>query len=355
MSNVSRDKLVFEVSQFSDSRKKYVKHISSHFFNHAVSVIIPESERIPDEIEQLLNVQPHYVIQNLPASKLISEEFIEAFVKRGSLYMLSHEQSIDTKSCVALLPTGILLLHITKDLYQELGLVGQVSKFHSKTQMKYVVRIDLTAPLFQPGKKNFERVKWCLTERLNLSFNFLVTWMPNDSSICPSSIESYFTSLGFSVSLGDVYKVQHRTRMHSVPILESSSLDPTDNSCGFLEAYEWLGVVACGCDYGSVEDYVNTLSCPEPCKRQKVSHLKLSSFFAPQQIVSAVNFLSDWVRKSSVPWASFTVHGFMDSPVSSSEIEHGYHTNGDNLYTIIVFSDTKYWLYTATGSCDIVS
>lgn len=64
---------------------------------------------------------------------------------------------------------------------------------------------------------------------------------------------------------------------------------------------------------------------------------------------------SDWVRKSSVPWASFTVHGFIDSPVSWSEIEHGYHTNGDNLYTIIVFSDTKYWLYTATGSCDIVS
>lgn len=126
--------------------------------------------------------------------------------------MLSHEQNIDTKPCIALLPTGkslhrlrflffsweisvctqfpvflcffsgVLLLHITKDLYQELGLVGQVSKFHSKTQMKYVVRVDLTAPHFQQGKKNFERVKWCLSERLNLSFNFLITWIPNGAT-----------------------------------------------------------------------------------------------------------------------------------------------------------------------------
>ena len=73
---------------------------------------------------------------------------------------------------------GVLVLNVTKDLYQELGLEGQVSRFHSKTKMKYVIRIDLTLPHFKPGGKHFERVKWCMNERLDLKFDFLVAWLP---------------------------------------------------------------------------------------------------------------------------------------------------------------------------------
>ena len=32
---------------------------------------------------------------------------------------------------------------------------------------------------FSPGKKFYERVKWCLTDRLNLKFDLLFTWEPN--------------------------------------------------------------------------------------------------------------------------------------------------------------------------------
>ena len=32
---------------------------------------------------------------------------------------------------------------------------------------------------FCPGKKLYERVKWCLTDRLNLKFDLLFTWEPN--------------------------------------------------------------------------------------------------------------------------------------------------------------------------------
>jgi hypothetical protein len=41
-----------------------------------------------------------------------------------------------------------------------------------------VVDIDLNSSSFKPGKKGYNRIKWCLQDRLNLKFNFLVTWTP---------------------------------------------------------------------------------------------------------------------------------------------------------------------------------
>ena len=39
-----------------------------------------------------------------------------------------------------------------------------------------VIEVDLTATFFVPGKKFYERVKWCLKERMDLKFKFLMFW-----------------------------------------------------------------------------------------------------------------------------------------------------------------------------------
>ena len=46
-----------------------------------------------------------------------------------------------------------------------------------------VVDIDLNSSSFKPGKKGYNRIKWCLQDRLNLKFNFLVTWTPSGKSL----------------------------------------------------------------------------------------------------------------------------------------------------------------------------
>lgn len=42
-----------------------------------------------------------------------------------------------------------------------------------------VIKINMTTPYFKPGKKNYERVKWCLTDRLGLSADFICLWKPH--------------------------------------------------------------------------------------------------------------------------------------------------------------------------------
>jgi len=73
---------------------------------------------------------------------------------------------------------GRLVLNMNKDVYQQLGLDGKPSKFTTKRRSRYVVHIDLIAGHFHPGKKNYQRVEWCFTDRLNLLFDFIVAWVP---------------------------------------------------------------------------------------------------------------------------------------------------------------------------------
>jgi len=73
---------------------------------------------------------------------------------------------------------GRLVLNMNKDMYTQLGLEGQPSEFSRKQSSRYVVNIDLIGAHFHPSKKNYQRVEWCFTDRLNLVFDFVVSWVP---------------------------------------------------------------------------------------------------------------------------------------------------------------------------------
>ena len=45
-----------------------------------------------------------------------------------------------------------------------------------------VIEIDLLADSFQPGRKLYDRVHWCLTDRLALTMSFLMAFIPHGES-----------------------------------------------------------------------------------------------------------------------------------------------------------------------------
>lgn len=51
-------------------------------------------------------------------------------------------------------------------------------------------------------------------------------------------------------------------------------------------------------------------------------------------------------------WTSLTVHGFVDSPVSWGDREHGVLRGGENFYTLLMFHDHTYHIHLATGAHD---
>ncbi|KAG0003791.1 hypothetical protein BGZ65_001349 [Modicella reniformis] len=82
---------------------------------------------------------------------------------------LSVQSGIDTDDVVCLDGKGKLILSLTKDSYEQLGLTGSPSKFNSGRQ-RYVVELDLRSPAMIPGKPGFERIKWCFENTLTKIF-----------------------------------------------------------------------------------------------------------------------------------------------------------------------------------------
>lgn len=66
-----------------------------------------------------MEMGPYYSVKKLPLHELITHEFINTFVKKGSLSALTYNTSIDEDNTVALLPNGKLILSLDKDTYEE--------------------------------------------------------------------------------------------------------------------------------------------------------------------------------------------------------------------------------------------
>ena len=63
------------------------------------------------------------------------------------------------------------------------GNLRWASSHDRRCQGRFHVRVDLRDKNFSPGKKVYDRVKWCLTDRLPLVFDFAFVWRTDDAAI----------------------------------------------------------------------------------------------------------------------------------------------------------------------------
>lgn len=112
--------------------------VKSHYFNHSVSLVLPDTIRIPDELRTCISEDSdYYRINGLNVFELINKEFIEAFVKKGELSLLTIGNKIDLDNLIVITPTGQLILSLLTEDFQKLGLEGKVSFFDRKVHTRY--------------------------------------------------------------------------------------------------------------------------------------------------------------------------------------------------------------------------
>jgi len=350
-------RLMFEKSSFLNEKTKHDCIIRNKCFNHQVDICLAGCTSLPPDISVAMKRNAYWLVKNLKPDILIRKEFIEAFIKRGSLTLLSQDTCIDQHDCIALTDKGILQLNLTKDTYQHLGLQGVPSSFNKSNIHKYVVNIDLTAESFLPGKKCWERVRWCLTDRLNLNMNYLFLWQPIDAEICSSSLAVYFTNNGSQVfECSPDRQITHFNGVRS-PKLNSEEVRESTNNAGYVNMWQWLGAMKLNIEEGASDDFVSTLCCAEPAvELAACTSCQLTGFISSQQVHAVCLAVREEMKQNAeLSWAALTVHGFQDSPTRRAEHEHGFLNSGDNIYTFIIFPNDSYWLYTATSTNDVLS
>ncbi|XP_054014097.1 ribonuclease P protein subunit p40-like isoform X1 [Hylaeus anthracinus] len=322
---------------FSIEKRNYQKTdipntVESHYFNHSISLVLPDTVRIPDELQTCISEDTdYYRINEVNVFDLINKEFIEAFVKKGELSLLTIENKIDVDNSVAITPTGHLILSLLREDFQKLGLEGTVSFFDRKVHTRYVVTIDLNSESFTPGKKNYEHTRTSLKERFKQKFDIIVSWNPPDENLCPSSVAAWFHERQYDVFLCHQTFQQNIEYSLRIPILsEESSND---------QFFEWLGVfnISGNLKNSNENDYVNTYTCPSPFMDVgQVQYLQWTGFFTKKQVTNSYNAIKKYVSvQQTLPWCALHVQGFLDSPVSWGLKEHSFYTDGDNSYTIV--------------------
>ncbi|XP_043259735.1 ribonuclease P protein subunit p40-like isoform X1 [Colletes gigas] len=306
--------------------------VGSHYFNHSISLVLPDTIRIPDELRTCISEDSdYYRINAINVFDLINKEFIEAFVKKGELNLLTVDNKINVDNSVAITPSGHLILSLLTEDFQTLGLEGTVSFFDRKVHTRYVVTIDLNSESFTPGKKNYERIRTSLKERFKQKFDVIVSWNPPDENLCPSSVAAWFHERQYNVVLCHQTFQQRIEYSVRIPIISEES----DNDTFF----EWLGIF---CVSGNLKnnkenDYTNTYTYPSPfIDIGQVQYLQWTGFFTRKQVTNFYRVIKKYIlTRHTLPWCALHVQGFLDSPISWNLKEHSFYTDGDNSYTIV--------------------
>ncbi|XP_070701017.1 ribonuclease P protein subunit p40 isoform X2 [Pempheris klunzingeri] len=341
-----RSLLVRERSSFLDQRNRLSSQVEQLHFNYKVSVLLPECSSAPSHLDTVLNsFSSFYLIRKLPVYELLDKDFLETAVYHGSVYGLSYRTRIDEDNCVALLPNGHLSLSLDKDSFQLLGFEGKPSRFNQRTSSRYVVSVDLTDSCMAPGGRSYHRLLTGLKSRLHLEADFLLTHHPGGGA----SLQALLSRYDWSEHRPEVSR---RTLTDlSCPALLTSDLQ----SCDPHSFLEWLGAldahVSCENDSSS---FLSSLTCSEPkMTLSRALSVSVCGLLLPHDVHRLLQQIRCYLeRLQPVSWASLTVHGFVDSPVSWGGSEHGFLRGGENFYTLLMFDDHTYQLHLATGAYD---
>ncbi|XP_010621092.1 ribonuclease P protein subunit p40 isoform X1 [Fukomys damarensis] len=348
-----RHLLVCEKSNFGHDKSRHRHLVETHYHNYKVSFLIPECGILSKELKNLvMEMGPYYFVKNLPLHELITHEFINTFVKKGSCYALTYNTNIDEDNTVALLPNGKLILSLDKDTYEETGLQGHPSQYSGRKIMKFIVSIDLMDLSFNLDSKKYKRISWSLKEKKPLKFDFLWAWHQTGTE--ESAVMSYFSK----------YQIQEQQPRVSVstlrdlqcPVLWSGELrGEPEESCSAPELFDWLGALFCGVDLNNEpNNFISTCCCPQPSTVVAKANLcTITGFIVPEKICVLLEQLCHYFDEPKLaPWVTLSVQGFADSPVSWRENEHGFRKGGEHLYNFVIFNNLDYWLQMAVGAND---
>ncbi|KAF6345554.1 ribonuclease P/MRP subunit p40 [Rhinolophus ferrumequinum] len=307
---VPRHLLVCEKSNFGHDKSRHRHLVETHYHNYRVSFLIPECGILSKELKNLvMETGSYYFVKNLPVHELITQEFINTFVKKGSCYALTYNTNIDEDNTVALLPNGKLILSLDKDTYEETGLQGHPSQYFGRKIMKFSVE---------------------------------------------ESMMSYFCNY-------QIHEHQPKIAVSTVtdlqcPVLQSSELrGEPEVSCSAGELLDWLGAVFCNAKLNNEPNsFISTYCCPQPSTVVAKAYLcTITGFILPEKICLLLEQLCHYFDEPKLaPWVTLSVQGFADSPVSWRENEHGFRKGGEHLYNFVIFNNQDYWLQMAVGAND---
>ncbi|CAL4121739.1 unnamed protein product [Meganyctiphanes norvegica] len=356
----------------SNTNTRIQKLVNNHHYNIQISLLVPDTPSLPQEIlDSLLEDTQYYKVLGLPVVEFCKTEFLQLFVRRGSISGISIGVHLDQDNCACITPGGQIYLSLDRESYQALGINGKLAPhILREPKNRYVVKIDTGGPGFIPGTDHYDRTINCL-KNANLLFDFYITWSPHDESVCPSSIAKYLSERGYKIiekqseikqtQLTDIHlpvlvsekHIDRKSPTKEIYLSTEKNQEEEDEIIDPEELLEWIGTQHLAVNLGT--DISSTLSIVQPSPSSSISNLKsvnCTGFYTSLQIEKIILLSRQYLSsrsESAVPWLCLTIYGSPDALVCWGSQPHTYLTNGDNFYTMVIARD-QIWLYTVKTS-----
>ncbi|XP_050070427.1 ribonuclease P protein subunit p40-like [Anopheles maculipalpis] len=329
---------------------KIRKAIEAQQLNRIVSVVIPANE---PQFIQGLEVDfsgPNctlYRVRHFPVMEMLKREFMEGFVKRGTMYAISTNTNLETKNCAAITPSGELIMSIHRETLEKLE-GNFTTSARSPNGNKCVIKIDLTSPDAKKQLKN-----------TTLAFDLTLRWIPPGDEYSNSGTSGKVSASSIAKYLRDNCQLQVETvsagcrKMvrsdESIPKTDHTDNLFTENSeqslCTNDELLEYIGMLALDCKTTS-DEYVSSYRIDEPDRKTETvsifhGHGIITAEEIERCIMRVVTLLSEC---ETIPWVGMHVQGFANVPLTSaSRGEAGIYWNYDSGYTMVITSQKLLW------------
>lgn len=360
-------RLTLSMYEWSPSAREELKRaLYTHPFNHTVDVLVPHTsfltQNFISSLQRVLqNAGSGPCIAHVPLALFLEPTFVAQYIRTGSLYALSATW-LDTQDSVCLDGQGMLVLSVTKDTYQQLGLVGRPSRFargasgrkadrHSGVISRYIIELPLLDPSFIPGKRGYERAKQCLLawdqarskssavpmliNGVPASWSMLLVWTPPELTTtetpflhghriwapieyAPLQQAHVMQALAPTLQMDSCTDVW----IPPAPMLATSFESvPGDRWTSICEYLEWTGLASMRaprlqtydrCDPQIAMYAPISGSCPGA-----FLHVHIRGMLPPSLLSCVLDCMWDELDVSPrSAWASITVSGFSDSPIA---------------------------------------
>ncbi|KAF8553580.1 hypothetical protein OG21DRAFT_1510027 [Imleria badia] len=224
-------------------------------------------------------------------------------------------------------PRGVLTLCVSKDLYEQLGLVGKAIPFKGCPE-QYVIRIplkrDTTSVAVQARQRAALGIWDCMREVQGL-------WRWRVAYVGPSI--SAFTSGSMAdpeaYAVTDVTaRVRRETDVyvsHIGDLVQSTTESPEDHQDHLEALFEWVGMGCLGAQRlhanDRVDPYVAVYEAPSPASIDDVTYMRwnglMDDTFVRSVIDTAVSTVSTAPSsRDNSPFISITLHSNLGTPVS---------------------------------------
>ncbi|KAG2221623.1 hypothetical protein INT45_005197 [Circinella minor] len=313
---------------FEQHSKEWQQVISTHSFNHKLSVFLPfcDTEIVRNHLNDV--TAGNYYQGSLLLSSILDPNFLTNVIRSGKL-----------------------IFSLTKSTYESFGIVAEHGQNkQDRLRQKYIVIVDLHDRKLVPNSKKYDRLKSCIENTFTDPIKIIATFVDKVSGESkdipwPSTVTTTMQKKSMDMKI-DPLNYIHIPTLDELRIPLTTKPDTTWQY-NTLKSLEWVGLANIKANRITANDkpesFVSVYNPPTSASTGSGVLIQwiglIHPLFIHHIMISIKKILV--TKKEDMKWVSLSTWGYRDSPFTWESQQHYYFTNGENDYTFILLSPTE--------------